>query len=1051
MFARLAALPLVSEAVTSEIEANCGRSVQAEMQTALVGLAQVEAITAASEPLATILHAAQVLSRMRTAEQGASPASRRMLHELVALLQDLTRHRDSAVAARALQGLEQLPTSASPAADPGTPPVPWTVRIARVSAALQWLDSPQAVELRPPSACAGCSEALRVRMMSFCGLQNNARRLSRADSAAPSAHEQYFSSGPGLLVHHLELDPAQPEHDMAALPAAESLPRLRTESDAESVEGGTESTVHQIIASLRSVVGMLWWGGEQWIPGPVGGLDYLRTALQLEYPQAKRVWVATHSSVARRAVRAAQRRAEHLAEALLFRLTSRNLWAGIAARTVCCVACCHGCWCRARGRRHALWRVRSSWRAEPALHARLDGAELLDTMVIPCTEDGTVSKRNFVLYSNPNGVTYEQLARFADIIGTVHAAGLHFVSWNYRGYGLSDGWPSPANVARDVVAVHDALCRHADVGPWLGQCVAQGESVGGVAAAALMRAGRTIAGVGDRTMSSIPRVAMSMVGAWSYKPLPWVVPAWAVLNTAAWLDAEQQARVLIVDAIEDAVIPWEASLTADVGAVLGAAALGARASSLQAQAAAFVQAVHVAQPRVPCTSYLTISARAQLVFKCSDSALAAQGGGHSSASKLSSKLCPPSPDQRPLRRRPALFRAAASSSSAGASASSPEPDAGSCCSSAAVPAPASSGCATCSSLHREHTLQAAADLDAWATTLWAALHRVALAVAPSITAPYECSQLPPFAEPHSPCLLGTSLVQMRDDFDPESIAALCSPAPAPGRTEALRAARGFRSGAEAWLAWASREKLTEVPHMCGADGLRWFARGVPTSSTFMRVVRVTMRQAVLTMKQFHDAPELASALARIMPLDESDVPFQAVAALVQALGMTAALRSPVHQWLLTAAGTGGAHGLAVWLATCITWSADMGEGLDPAITAWREAEVLIAGVLGVEPVLDSSPDILACVQQLQVPEAPAVEQGSDAGRVPRLEALHSLYAAAQLCRASLDWAQRAVTQVDMAPTLRKLAGTLVRSSGGHSAPWTSEVRNTVLHSLQRVV
>jgi len=88
--------------------------------------------------------------------------------------------------------------------------------------------------------------------------------------------------------------------------------------------------------------------------------------------------------------------------------------------------------------------------------------------------------------------------------------------FNYRGYGRSEGWPSPYALQKDGEALIDYLKRRKGVKDgWIG---IHAESIGGVVACYLARHADKFGIsflVADRTLCDLPSTATSMLGSWA--------------------------------------------------------------------------------------------------------------------------------------------------------------------------------------------------------------------------------------------------------------------------------------------------------------------------------------------------------------------------------------------------------------------------------------------------------------------------------------------------------------------------------------------------------
>ncbi len=283
--------------------------------------------------------------------------------------------------------------------------------------------------------------------------------------------------------------------------------------------------------------------------------------------------------------------------------------------TLSCLVC-HGFCCRSRGRRlhrrlptatrqtptghrgDAAWGVSSpsatagaSLRDAVSAHVQIglsaadatpDDRLLISAVFVPCPEaehaEGTTAgtkRRPVVIYCEPNMGMWEMQQRFSDSLSKAHARGMHVLLWNYRGYGLSDGSPSPAAARHDVTALKAVLLHHPALADMVGPLVIHGTSIGGLPAAELLarddvdtRARPAAAAVFDRNFSSLPATAERMVAWWARPGMSALLPSWALDNTSLFCAATQVPRVITADALNDSIIAWPASLAASVASTL---------------------------------------------------------------------------------------------------------------------------------------------------------------------------------------------------------------------------------------------------------------------------------------------------------------------------------------------------------------------------------------------------------------------------------------------------------------------------------------------------
>ena len=183
-----------------------------------------------------------------------------------------------------------------------------------------------------------------------------------------------------------------------------------------------------------------------------------------------------------------------------------------------------------------------------------DGTRL-DAVLIPGVPQPA---RLVVVLCNPNAAVFELLALHSFWVDR-YCAHADVVAWNYRGYGQSQGSVSPGAMREDI----EAVVRHFAC-EGVGMLV-HGESIGGIAschAAGLPQVSMVIA---DRTFASIDAIALQLVGplvARAFRRLT----QWSCDNVAGAL--RSGARVVVMQDVGDAVIPYRASLKTGVARVL---------------------------------------------------------------------------------------------------------------------------------------------------------------------------------------------------------------------------------------------------------------------------------------------------------------------------------------------------------------------------------------------------------------------------------------------------------------------------------------------------
>ncbi|KAG5179195.1 hypothetical protein JKP88DRAFT_350016 [Tribonema minus] len=167
-----------------------------------------------------------------------------------------------------------------------------------------------------------------------------------------------------------------------------------------------------------------------------------------------------------------------------------------------------------------------------------------------------------VLFCNPNAGFYEGMCLGA---GTEHrdwasyysAIGCHVFLFNYRGFGRSQGVPTPARLQADACEAVQYLRERQG----MQHVMVHGESIGGMVAAAAAARCQVDLAVLDRTFSSLPAAAQRLMGTWT-NPAMWALTQWST-NVARDFIACDCAKLVACDP-EDVIIADTASLKAGV-------------------------------------------------------------------------------------------------------------------------------------------------------------------------------------------------------------------------------------------------------------------------------------------------------------------------------------------------------------------------------------------------------------------------------------------------------------------------------------------------------
>jgi len=187
-----------------------------------------------------------------------------------------------------------------------------------------------------------------------------------------------------------------------------------------------------------------------------------------------------------------------------------------------------------------------------------DGVKL-DSMFIPARTARFSSDKRTVLVCNPNCGMYEYSLLQCQWVKFYTNLGFNVMLFNYRGYGRSEGWPSPDRLCKDGENILEYLVKiHNVQRGWIG---IHAESIGGVVSCHLAKKAEDLGisfFVADRTFCNLPATASKMIGAWAGKAIRTI--GWQANNTAGFLLAPKSLyRVCTCDP-NDEIIHNNASL-----------------------------------------------------------------------------------------------------------------------------------------------------------------------------------------------------------------------------------------------------------------------------------------------------------------------------------------------------------------------------------------------------------------------------------------------------------------------------------------------------------
>ncbi|KAJ1428563.1 Alpha/Beta hydrolase protein, partial [Ochromonadaceae sp. CCMP2298] len=125
-----------------------------------------------------------------------------------------------------------------------------------------------------------------------------------------------------------------------------------------------------------------------------------------------------------------------------------------------------------------------------------------------------MSAKGLVLFCSPNAGFYEGVSQ-CDIngswVGFYLKQGFDVCMFNYRGYGLSTGTPTPDAVKHDACQLY----LHLQQTRAPARIIVHGESIGGMIACHLARSYPVDALVCDRTFASLDATAARLLGPWA--------------------------------------------------------------------------------------------------------------------------------------------------------------------------------------------------------------------------------------------------------------------------------------------------------------------------------------------------------------------------------------------------------------------------------------------------------------------------------------------------------------------------------------------------------
>ena len=149
----------------------------------------------------------------------------------------------------------------------------------------------------------------------------------------------------------------------------------------------------------------------------------------------------------------------------------------------------------------------------------------IDWMLIPAVQNLNATITDYkswptMLFWNPNAGFYEYITYQSEWLSYINL-GINVAIWNYRGYGRSQGSPSPKLIRKDGEYVLKHFVDHFGLSNLIG---VHGESLGGSVAWYIARTWKVDFLFADRTFSKltdIPLISFGRIARWLYIGLTW--------------------------------------------------------------------------------------------------------------------------------------------------------------------------------------------------------------------------------------------------------------------------------------------------------------------------------------------------------------------------------------------------------------------------------------------------------------------------------------------------------------------------------------------------
>lgn len=182
-----------------------------------------------------------------------------------------------------------------------------------------------------------------------------------------------------------------------------------------------------------------------------------------------------------------------------------------------------------------------------------------------------------IIYCLPNAGLYETTALDSQWVNFYLDMGFNVFLWNYRGYGYSQGSPSPENLQQDALTVYDYMKQKLKIS----QIAVHGQSIGCIPAIHLAKNRVVDYLLADRGFCSLPRVIQGTLP-------PFLIPFYNLLNNwttetvQSYLGITKTPKLLIHDP-RDSVIGLTGSIASGITSHFYSAEILNKKAKTQAQ------------------------------------------------------------------------------------------------------------------------------------------------------------------------------------------------------------------------------------------------------------------------------------------------------------------------------------------------------------------------------------------------------------------------------------------------------------------------------------